>query len=112
MRAKNESAVNRVGNGSFILFCCHAPMQTGVTRPDSLVFRFDALAARILAAETSVRRGQGVDLTALMPEIGRLCARILELPVGQGRTLRPGLCMLRNRIEALNARLIAARDDA
>lgn len=59
-----------------------------------------ASVARALAAS-----GRRIDLAGLDDKVGRLCARVLDLPPPEGRELRPDLMQLRSELESLAAAL-------
>lgn len=54
----------------------------------------DGLARTLRIAEALHAARRHVDLAGLDDLIGRLCARVLDLPPDQGRTLRPCLVAL------------------
>ncbi|HVC62662.1 MAG TPA: hypothetical protein VND19_20135 [Acetobacteraceae bacterium] len=56
-------------------------------------------------ARSLVRAGKRVDLTGLDAEMGYVCARTLDLPPDQGRSLRPVLLGLRAELDALSGAL-------
>ena len=53
-----------------------------------------------------------VDLTGLDMATGALCARVLDLAPEEGRTLRPALTELDNKLQQLAAALNAGRHDS
>ena len=65
----------------------------------------DGLAAAICIARVLVENGRTIDLTGLDRGVGLLVAKTLDLPLEQGRSLRPFLTALRDEAERLTAAL-------
>jgi hypothetical protein len=59
------------------------------------------LRATLRIARTLVENGRRVDLTGLDRQIGLACAKALDLPPEQGRTLRPLLVQLLEETDRL-----------
>jgi hypothetical protein len=68
-----------------------------------------ALAARLHTtlriARVFIENGRGVDLDGLDRETGLVCARTLDLPPDEGRTLRPVLVQLLEETDRLSRAL-------
>lgn len=86
-------------------------MQTGDPL-DSLRSFLEDLDNAVVVACRLVREGHRIDLTGFEAQVGLLCAKALDLPVEQGRSIRPDLVRLRTRVEALTTDLLAAHTDA
>ncbi|MGH7117403.1 MAG: hypothetical protein ACREFP_00135 [Acetobacteraceae bacterium] len=54
-----------------------------------------------------IEDGRRIDLTGIEGEIGRLCARALDLEPDQARTLTPLLSALLSEVDTIAARLAA-----
>lgn len=61
----------------------------------------DELAKTIGVARALAEAGRVIDLTGLDSRIGLLCAKSLDLPPEQGRTMRPRLIELSDAVAAL-----------
>jgi hypothetical protein len=70
----------------------------------------DELTKMVSVACALVEADRAVDLTGLDRDIGLLCAKSLDLPPDEGRTVRPRLIALLGSAEALMRAL--ARHDA
>src|SRR6476469_6006414 len=69
----------------------------------------DELTNIVGVARALVEAGRDVDLAGLDRQVGLLCARTLDLPPDEGRSLRPRLIALSGTVETL-LRAMAARD--
>ena len=67
----------------------------------------EQLDATIGVAHRLVKAGKTIDLTGFQEEVGFVCARALDLPPNEGRTLRLALSKLLQAAEALNSALSA-----
>jgi hypothetical protein len=63
----------------------------------------EQLGHTVTIAHRLVQAGKWVDLTGLDAEMGYVCARVLDLPLDEGRALRPELVGLRTELDALTA---------
>lgn len=61
----------------------------------------DGVGATLRVARSLLQNGRQVDVEGLDRIIGVLCARTLDLPPEQGRTLRPRLAILLRELDAL-----------
>ena len=68
----------------------------------------DELAKLLEVTRALVEAGRAIDLTNLDQQIGLLCAKSLDLPPDEGRSIRPRLIVLSGSMEALS-RALAAR---
>jgi hypothetical protein len=76
------------------------------TAPQEAVLAMaDGIAATLSVARTLLHSGRQIDLTGLDQMTGRLCASALDLPIEQGRTVRPRLAALLASIDDLNKAL-------
>jgi hypothetical protein len=71
------------------------------------------IAANSLLTTVELARGlidnlRPVDLAGLEDEVGRLCARALDLPPERGRALQPLLCRVAAAMDALTGSLESA----
>ena len=71
----------------------------------SAVTATDGIVATVRIARALVQAGRQVDLGGLDRMVGLLCARVLDLPPEQGRTLRPRLLALLAELDELNGAL-------
>ena len=84
-------------------------MQTNGTEPLSSLRSFlEDLGNTISIARTLVQDGHQVDLAGFDLQVGLLCAKALDLPPEQGRSLRPDLEELLSSVDALAACLTAS----
>lgn len=60
-------------------------------------------------ARALTQSGRAVDLSGLEGEVGLLCAKSLDLPPEEGRSVRAHLIALANAIEALSCALVTHR---
>ena len=65
------------------------------------------LSATLRIAHAFKASGRSVDLTGLDRQIGLVCAKALDLPPEQGRTLRPQLIQLLKQTDLLASTLPA-----
>jgi hypothetical protein len=84
---------------------CHGAMDT-IAPPPELLTRTGQLADRIagtlrMARALALNR-RDIDLDGLDNEVGKLCARALDLPPDQGRQFRPRLVGLLADLDALS----------
>jgi hypothetical protein len=68
---------------------------------DRAASQAQALLATLSIARTLVQSRRRIDLAGLDQEVGRLCAATLDLPIEQGRTLRPQLAAVLAELDAL-----------
>ena len=61
----------------------------------------DALAGTLRIAEALARSERRIELIGLDQQVGRVCARILDLPPAQARSMRPALAALLAGFDAL-----------
>ena len=62
----------------------------------------EELTQTVVLARALAESGRTIDLTGLDSRIGLLCAKSLDLPLEEGRRLRPRLVTLSTAIEALS----------
>jgi hypothetical protein len=68
----------------------------------------DGVTQTLSVARGLVEAGRHVDLAGLEDQVGLLCAKALDLPPAEGRTVRSELAALLARVEALSAALLRA----
>lgn len=73
----------------------HAPLQ-------ALLSFLEDMHNTVTIVRRLVENGRPVDLAGLDRQIGLLCAKALDLPVEQGRSLRPGLIRLLAEVDAVS----------
>jgi hypothetical protein len=59
-----------------------------------------------------IEAGRYVDLAGLEDQVGLLCAKALDLPPAEGRTMRAELVAVMARLDALSVALLHVRDTA
>jgi len=69
----------------------------------------DGVTQTLGVARGLVEAGRYVDLAGLEDQLGLLCAKALDLPPGDGRTMRVELIAMLARVEALSTALLRAR---
>jgi hypothetical protein len=62
----------------------------------------EELTQTVALARALVASGRRIDLTGLDSQIGLLCAKWLDLPLEEGRRLRPWLVTLSAAVDALS----------
>jgi len=67
----------------------------------------ESLLAMVRLARALAEAGETIDLKGLDDQVGRLCARILDLPLADGRAMRNDLKTLQQETDALRASLDA-----
>ena len=75
------------------------------TRMATLLTLADRLARTVSVARALVDAGRSVDLTGLEDGVGLLCAKTLDMPVGESRGMLPAMLELRAQIDSLAARV-------
>ncbi len=68
----------------------------------------DGVTQTLGVACSLVEAGRYIDLTGLEDQIGLLCAKALDLPPEDGRTVRGELATVLARVEALSSALLRA----
>jgi hypothetical protein len=85
-------------------------MQTdGTEALTSLRSFIEDLDNAVMIARTLVHEGHRIDLTGLDGQVGLLCAKALDLPPEQGRSVRPKLVGLLSTVDSLIACLTPPR---
>lgn len=69
-----------------------------------------SLTGTLTVARVLVGQHRSVDLAGLDGLVGRLCARVLDLPPAEGRMMRSVLCGLLAEVEALSDALRRSTD--
>ena len=78
----------------------------GMPAPSTVVDRMiDSVGATLRIARGLRQNGRPIDITGLDRLIGILCARALDLPAEQGRSVRSQLAMLLTELDALGVAL-------
>ena len=78
----------------------HAAMEAA-TPFAAVLTCLEQLGRTLAIARNVALAGRRLDLAGLDGETGLVCARVLDLPVEEGRTLIPALVALRAQLEAL-----------
>jgi hypothetical protein len=81
----------------------HAEFDAAATR--TAISMSEGLGRTICIARVLVDNGRTVDMAGLDLGIGLLCAKALDLPPADGRTLRPYLLALREEVDRLTEAL-------
>ena len=71
----------------------------------------ESLIGTLRMARALARSRRSIDLAGLEQEIGRLCAAALDLPLAEGRAMRPKLALLLAELDALSASLAALTEE-
>lgn len=91
-----KDSFTRIGSNGAMQAPNHSETQLATVRAC-----LEQLGRTLGIARSLVAAGKRVDLTGLDAEMGYVCARTLDLPPEEGRTLRPELIGLHAEIDAL-----------
>jgi hypothetical protein len=81
----------------------HAEFDAAATR--TAISMSEGLARTICIARVLVQNGRTVDMAGLEMGVGLLCAKALDLPAEDGRTVRPHLIALLSELASLTEAL-------
>jgi hypothetical protein len=98
------------GFGNTSLLYCVLMHATAPSNPLIELRAFaDGVTQTLGVARGLVEGGRSVDLAGLEDQVGLVCAKALDLPPAEGRTMRGELVALLARVDALSVALLHAR---